>query len=93
MEASKAVDAYGLLPGHIIEQADAQQAYTQAMLGDKIPGSKSQTPCQVSVNTWVRLPPECRTPAMAKMWDPVVPLIRALYGHPDAGGYWERHCD
>jgi len=93
MEASKAVDGYGLLPGHDIQQADAQHTYTQAMLGDKIPGSKSQTPCQVTVNTWVRLPPECRTPAMAKMRDPVVPLIRALYGHPDAGGYWERHCD
>lgn len=86
MEASKAVDAYGLLLGHLIQQADAQQAYTQAMLGDTIPGIKSHTPCQVSVNTWVRPPPECRTPAMAKMKDPVVPLIRALYGYPDAGG-------
>ena len=27
------------------------------------------------------------------MRDPVVPLVRALYGHPYAGGYWERHCD
>ena len=27
------------------------------------------------------------------MVDPVVPLVRALYGHPDAGGYWEQHCD
>ena len=25
--------------------------------------------------------------------DPVVPLRLALYGHPDAGGYWEKHCD
>jgi len=23
---------------------------------------------------------------------PVVPLIKALYGHPD-GGYWEKHCE
>ena len=23
--------------------------------------------------------------------DPVVPLVKALYGHPDAGGYWEAH--
>lgn len=34
MEASKAVDAFGLLPGHCIEQADAQQAYTQSLLGN-----------------------------------------------------------
>ena len=24
---------------------------------------------------------------------PVVRLQRALYGHPDAGTYWEMHCD
>eukprot|EP00969_Alexandrium_andersonii_P345856 15287947-Alexandrium_andersonii.AAC.1 len=21
------------------------------------------------------------------------PLVLALYGHPDAGGYWERRCE
>jgi len=30
MEASKFCDAYGLIPGHAIMQADAEQAYTQA---------------------------------------------------------------
>ena len=25
--------------------------------------------------------------------DPVCPLVLALYGHPDSGGYWEQHCD
>ena len=24
---------------------------------------------------------------------PVVPLRLALYGHPDSGGYWEKHCE
>ena len=24
---------------------------------------------------------------------PVVPLVKAVYGHPDSGGYWEDHCD
>ena len=44
--------------------------------------------------TYVRLPRN-RWP---KWWvdkgykDPVVPLILALYGHPDSGGYWEKHC-
>eukprot|EP00959_Pyramimonas_sp_CCMP1952_P260764 5452400-Pyramimonas_sp.AAC.1 len=23
----------------------------------------------------------------------VCPLILSLYGHPDAGGYWEQHCE
>ena len=27
------------------------------------------------------------------MIDPVRPCIKALYGHPDAGGYWEKHCE
>ena len=30
MEASRAADAYGMLPGHDIEVADADQAYTQS---------------------------------------------------------------
>eukprot|EP00969_Alexandrium_andersonii_P104908 4628487-Alexandrium_andersonii.AAC.1 len=21
------------------------------------------------------------------------PFIKALYGHPDSGGFWEQHCD
>jgi len=31
-------------------------------------------------------------PSLGKKFrDPVCPLI-SLYGHPDSGGYWERHC-
>ena len=44
--------------------------------------------------TWIRLPRN-RWP---KEWigvfkDPVVLLILALYGHPDSGGLWQRHCE
>ena len=57
--------------------------------------------CKVNVTTWVTLPPECRpkTADGKDLWftkgirDPVVPLVKALYGHPDAGGYWEKHCN
>ena len=81
MEAGKAADAVGLFPGNTVEQADAEQAYTQA----KLSGSP----------TWVRLPKD-QWPASwkkANMVDPVCPLVLALYGHPDSGGYWERHCE
>ena len=78
MEAAKAADCYGLLEGHVVEQADAEQAYTQSKLGG--------TP------TWIRIPRERWPQAWANMRDPVCPLVLALYGHPDAGGYWERHC-
>ena len=79
IEAAKAVDAYGLFPGNGVEQSDAVQAYTQCKLG--------------GVATYVRLPKEQQPKAWAKFRDPVCLLKKALYGHPDAGGYWEEYCD
>ena len=84
MQVGKIADFYGSLLGHDCQQADAKSAYTQAKLGG--------TP------TWVRLPknkwpPEWFDARGTPLYDdPVVPLDLALYGHPDAGGYWERHC-
>ena len=70
--------AYGTLPGNQATAADAVKAYVQAMLSSKF-------------RTWIELPPELRP----KWWKdkfvkPVVLLVKALYGHPDAGGLWER---
>ena len=82
MAGSKSADLFGNLPGNTIEQADATQAYTQAPLGEDCP------------DTWVRLPYEY----WPKWWkdegykDPVCPLVLSLYGHPQSGAYWERHC-
>ncbi len=82
MEASKSCDFYSLLPGHRGEQADAESAYTQSRLSS-------------TIATWVRIPrhewPE--DGSWDNIIDPVCPLVLALYGHPDAGGYWEKHCD
>eukprot|EP00972_Heterocapsa_arctica_P047892 7063544-Heterocapsa_arctica.AAC.1 len=44
LEASKAVDAFGLMPGNAIGQCDAEQAYIQSKLG--------------GTTTWVSLPKE-----------------------------------
>ena len=81
MEGARAADAYGLLPDHDSQQSDAEQAYTQAWL--------------TGTETWVRLPKDQWPQAWidSGLRDPVCPLILSLYGHPDAGGYWERHCD
>jgi hypothetical protein len=83
LESAKAVMAHGLFPGHRVEQADAEQAYTQSKLGG--------TP------TWIDLPWDALSEEEKKrfshMRHPVCPLVLALYGHPDSGGYWERHCD
>ena len=81
MAASKTVDAFGLQKGFIVQQADAEAAYTQT----EIKG----TP------TWVRLPYD-RWPEewkAKKYHDPVVRLKLALYGHPDAGTYREQRAD
>ena len=79
---SKSADAWGSLPGHSIQQADAESAYTQA-------------PFSGMTDTYVRLP-ENRWPSWWKekfpnLKNPVCRLRRALYGHPEAGAYWEQH--
>ena len=79
MEAAKAVDAYGLFPGKVVQQSDAAQAYTQSKLG--------------GTETWIRLPRDQLPKKWQHMKDPVCPLLLALYGHPDSGGYWEKHCE
>ena len=80
MEAGKVVDAFGAQPGHCTEQADGKQAYTQSLME--------------GTETWVEIPRN-RWP---KGWEgkytrPAMLLRIALYGHPDSGGLWERHCE
>ena len=79
MGASKTANFYGLIPGHAVEIADAEQAYIQALL--------TGTAC------WICIPPEARTAKIGGFRPPVVKLLRALYGHPDSGTMWEQHCD
>ena len=57
---------------------NAQQAYVQTVLG--------------GVETWISLPKVLRPQEWDSYQDPVCLLKLALYGHPDAGGYWELHC-
>ena len=83
LQAAKAVDFFRCLPGNAIETADAEQAYIQAeMKGDP---------------TWVCFSPEARPSWWRKSFPtlrrPVCRLKKALYGHPDAGTYWEQTCD
>ena len=77
MSAVKICDWYGLLKDHDAEQADAEMAYINA----KLQGPK----------TYVRLPRGRLPPQFSGLRDPVFPLLLALYGHPDSGGFWEQH--
>ena len=76
MEASRFCDAFGSLTGHNIMQAYAEQSYTQAELNSKNA-------------TWINVPPIMRKDG----WVPdvlyVMPLIKALDGHPQSGATWE----
>ncbi len=91
MESGKLLDFIGTLrEDHGIQQADAEQAYVQAKLSGP--------------TTWIYVPDEAwpdewyywnadGTKGAPKYEKPVVILEKALYGHPDAGTLWEKHCD
>ena len=79
-DASRWADYYGCLPGNDVQMADAIQAYIQAKL--------TGTPC------WVELPDEAWHPSANrhKYRRPVCRLVKALYGHPDAGTIRKQRC-
>jgi len=78
MEASKVCDAYGMLAGNVLQSSDAEQAYCQADLD--------------GTETWIRVPATKRKAEWGNKVM-VLPLHKALYGHPNSGVYWERHCE
>ena len=71
MEAAKIIDVFGSQPGYSKQQADARQAYTQALF--------------TGIETWVRLPRNRWPKEWKDMKDPVCPLRLALYGHRRMG--------
>ena len=91
MEATKSADCFGLFPGHDIQTSDAEMAYAQAKIATTLRTADGNV---VQLETWIRLPHN-RWPAHwhGKFKDPVVRLVLALYGHRDAGGCRERHCN
>ena len=87
MTAAKVTNIISRLPGCAGQAADAVSAYTQVKMEDapsmlKIP--KSECP-----DIWILLPKH----TWSIMEDPVVPLERNLYGHPQAGLLWERQFE
>ena len=70
--------AYGSLPGHSTTVSDAIKAYVQSFLNSGVP-------------TYIEFPKHLCPPEWSHLRRPVCRLVRALYGHPEAGGHWERH--
>ena len=80
MEAAKLLDAFGSQPGFSKAQAEAIQACIQALF--------------TGVPTWLSLPRNRWPEHWSKeFWQPMVPLVLELYGHPDSGGIWEDHLN
>ena len=79
IQAVNANMAYGCIPGHKSTTCDAVRAYVQSLLKSKH-------------KTWVRIPKELWPPSWkGKFYAPMCLLDKALYGHPESGGHWERH--
>ena len=79
MACATSVDAIARMPGCAGEEADAVSAYTQALIK--------------STDTWITI----QFDRWPKAWkgkykQPVCKLRLALYGHPQAGHSWEKHC-
>ena len=91
MIAAKVMDIISRLPGCAGQAADAVSAYTQENMEDapkiwKIPKSEC-------ADVWIRVPRHKWPKSWSSMEDPVVPLMRNLYGHPLAGLLWERQFE
>ena len=70
---------YGALVNNKITQSDALRAYVQSFLKTKHP-------------TYVEWPRALWPAQWKRKYDrPCCLLVRALYGHPESGGHWERH--
>ena len=86
MGSVRAALAIAALRGFYPKVRDATQAYIQA----RIDGADRP-------RTWVRLPKQWWPaswfgPKGEPLYDdPVVPLVRALYGHPESGALWDAH--
>ena len=85
--ASKLLDAVSMFPGHIGEQSDAPAAYTQAeMYEEDIEHHNTPTYIQLPEWQWNDAMREAHAKTGRR---PVCRLLRLLYGHPQAGFFWE----
>ena len=86
MASVRATLVVGALRGWRQMMRDAAQAYVQAsIVGTGRPATWVQLPRSMWPPEWFT---KDRKPVYA---DTVVPLLKALYGHPESGALWEKH--
>ena len=84
--AANATIGFGMLENHKVTSADAVKAYLQALL-------------KSLAKTWIRLPRQVWPPewlyedGTPRYRQPVIELLQALYGHPEAGSHWQQQCE
>ena len=81
IESARNTLTYGCLKGHTCQSADGVAAYLQAPLRARGKG----------IETLARPPREWVPQRFQHLVDPVVPMLKALYGHPEAGEDWAQH--
>lgn len=83
MEASHSLDAIACFPGFAGHQADAIQACVQVNIDESKVETYVRIPREFWPDEWIR----------AGLRGPVIKSNKALYGHPDSGALWEKHCE
>ena len=84
--AANATIAFGMLENHKVTSADAVKAYLQALL-KSLAKTWIRLPRQVWPSEWLY---EDGSPRYRK---PVIELLQALYGHPEAGSHWQQQFE
>ena len=90
--ASKVMDIKSRLPSCAGQAADAVSAYTLVKMEDA-PSLLRTSPMSECPDIWIRLPKHRWPKSWSNMEDPVVPLVRNLFGHPHNGLFWERQFE
>ena len=91
MVAAKSLDAIARMPGMAGSAADAKSAYTQVPMAQL--QELLQLPSEECPEIWVSLPRDRWPKHWHNISEPVVPLVRNLYGHPLAGLLWEKFLE
>ena len=82
MATARIAQGLAAATGAVASLADAEQAFVQCRIDG--PGRPK---------TWARLPKDWWPQSWIdkSIYDPVCPMERALYGHPESGPLWDKH--
>ncbi len=86
MDAGKVVDAYGCMKKTMCSRLMQSKRTFKVSFGTE---TCVELPKEAWPDDWWKWEGNERVPKHER---PVVRLLKALYGHPDSGTFWEKHC-